>query len=277
MKIYKIQMRKEDLTSIPANERVFLIYAGHALNELNVLCRMIIFAMPVRRGEAERQFMVIQNMMLMRGLAGKLHEMWVLFNRTYYKSKLAVTLLGQIDEDAELALKQLKVYFNTQAVSISTVRHKHAFHYDVAQVDAGLAKLHPKATLDIYFDHTSANTIWGFADSVINSAVMVVIDSESHKSAFETLMNDTQEMAKSFQLVLEAIMGKIISERLAHRFTPENVDSETVRSTNWKKIELPTFVEEPSPWSVTLSNEKVLEWAGQRLAGPEFLTSLIQD
>jgi hypothetical protein len=274
--MYKIELRKEDLTSIPANERVFLVYAGHALNELNVLCRMIVFAMPVRRGEAERQFMVIQSMMLMRILAGKLHEMWVLFNRTYYKSKLAVALKGQIGEDAELAIRALKGYFNTQAASISTVRNKHAFHYDVAQVDAGLAKLRPTATLDIYFDETSANTIWGFADSVINSAVTAAIDSDSQNKAFETLMTDTQSVAKWFQVVLEEIMGKIICTRMAGRFVSENVRSETVRSTPWQQIELPTFVEEPAPWSVTLSNGKVIGWGGQKLNSPQFLTALLQ-
>lgn len=218
MDIYKIELNKEDITSLPANERVFLIYAGHALNELNVLCRMIVFSIPARRGEAERQFMVIQSMMLMRMLAGKLHEIWVLFNRTYYKSKLAIELKGQIGDEADIALKALNTYFSKPAASLSTVRNKHAFHYEVGQVDAGLANLSPKATLDIYFEKKSANTIWGFADSIVNSAVTTAIDPKSHNSAFETLMNDTQVIARSFQTVLEAIVGRIVTTRLAHRF-----------------------------------------------------------
>jgi hypothetical protein len=277
LEIYKIGLTKEDITSLPANERVFLIYAGHALNELNILCRMIVFAMPERRGEAERQFMVIQSMMLMRILAGKMHEMWVLFNRIYYKSKLALALKGQICAEAELALKTLKDYFSKQAASISIVRNKHAFHYDIAQVDAGLAKLPTKATLDIYFNEKSANTIYGFADSVINSAVTAGIDFESHNRAFEILMTDTQVVAKSFQVVLEEIIGKIIDNRLPRRFAPENVESEEVRSTIWKQNELPTFVQDPSPWSVTLQNGKTLSWAGQRLDAPAFLRSLVEN
>lgn len=274
--MYKLEFRKEDLLSLPANERVFLIYAGHALNELNILCRMIVFAMPVRRGEAERQFMVIQSTLLMRTLAGKLHEMWVLFNKTYYKSKLSSTIKEELSEDTILALKELNAYFNKPESSISTVRHKHAFHYDVAQVDAGLEKIPQKWPLDIYFDKTSANTIYGFADGIINSAVIAAIDSGTLNSSFEMLWADTQIVAKSFQAVLEGVFSTIINKRLAHKIQRKHVQTESAGFTKWTECELPTFVHNPSPWSVTLQNGTVLSWAGQNLDAPAFLRNLLE-
>ena len=277
MKISKIKLTKEDLFSLPANERVFLVYAGHALNELNMLCRMIVFAMPIRRGEAERQFMVIQSLMLMRILAGKLHEMWVLFGKVYYKSKLSLTIKDQLSEEGTKSLKELNEYFSRELSAVTEIRHLHAFHYDVSQVDAGLANLQPKMSLDIYFDKNSANTIYGFADNIINSSVMASIDPESSKKAMETIMADTDQVARLFQSVLEAVMSVIVRQRLDDSFSKANVIEEDALSVPWSGVAFPTFVESPSPWSVTLFNGVVLTWGGQRVASPDYLRSLLSE
>lgn len=275
MNIYKIELNKDDLFSLPANERIFLVYAGHALNELNILCRLVVFAMPTRRNEAERQFMVIQSFTLLRLLAGKLHEMWVLFGKAYYGSKLSATLKGQLGEEADKSLKTLTDYFSKPKTSITRVRHLLGFHYDIDQVDAGLAKLAADLPLDIYFDTVSANTIYGFADNIINSAMMAAVDLESRAAATEILMDDTETVAKAFQETLEAIMSRIIQLRLPDRFAPTNVLSESTTSTQWKEMKLPTFVEAPTPWSVTLTNARVLSWGGQKIESPSYLRSLL--
>lgn len=276
LKISKIELTKEDIFSVPRNERVFLVYAGHALNEINILCRMIVFAMPIRRGEAERQVMVGQNQMFLRLLAGKLHEIFSLFDKTYYKSKLAVAIEDTLGEDVKASLKKIKRYFSKgKKAAVTAVRNLHAFHYDPIQVDAGLAGLDHKMTLDIYFDENSANTFYGFADSIINSAVMQAIDEKNHAEAFKTLLLDIEDITKSFQLVLEEVMTKIAERHLSHRLKKSEIIHEQVRSTDWTQITLPTFVENPAPWSVTLHNGKVLSWGGQRVEGPKFLSSLL--
>lgn len=277
LKIHKIELTKEEILSLPENERVFLVYAGHALNELNVLCRMIVFSMPIRRGEGERQLMVGQSQLLIRLLAGKLHEIWVMFGKTFYKSKLAASMECNLSEAGTTALVNLKRYFAKTGASVTAVRHAHAFHYDLEQVDQGLAKLGPKMALDIYFDETSANTFYGFADNILNSAVVAKIDSQDHAKAFKTLLFDTEDVSKSFQQVLEDVMSVIIKLRLGHRFVSSNVVHEEVLSTEWRKCTLPTFVENPGPWTVTLQNGKVLTWGGQRVEGPELLRKLLDD
>ncbi len=277
MKICKIEFTKNELLSLPPNERVFLIYAGHALNELNILCRMVVFAMPIRRNEAERQFMIGQTLVMLRFLAGKLHEMWVLFKQAYYSSKLSKTFAEKLSEDELAGLRNLKKYFSKSSASVTAVRHLHAFHYDLAQVDRGLSRLEPEMTLDIYFDATSTNTFYGFADSVISTSVMAAIDESSNAKAFEILLSDTEEIAKLFQQTLEGIMNQIIKLRLAEKFVPENVLFEDVASTKWDQIKLPTFVDSPGPWQVTLEGGKVLKWGGQNIDAPEFLRTLLTE
>ncbi|MYM29294.1 hypothetical protein GTP58_13270 [Duganella sp. CY15W] len=277
MKISKIELTREDILSVPANERVFLIYAGHALNELNILSRMVVFSMPIRRGEAERQIMVGQSQVFLRLLAGKLHETSSLFEKTYYKSKVSMMVGNGLSDEVKATLKNLRRYFNKgNKAAITAIRNLHAFHYDPEQVDVGLMKLDPRMTLDIYFDEKSANTFYGFADSVINSAVMTSIDRENHSDAFKTLLSDIERITQSFQLVLEALIEQIVMKRLPHRFTKQALSHEQAQSTEWAKIVLPTFVENPAPWSVTLHNGKVLRWGGQRVEGPKFLTSLLE-
>lgn len=277
MKIYKISLSKEDLRSLPASERVFLIYAGHTLNELNILCRMVVHGMPIRRSEAERQFMVAQSLMFLRILAGKLHEMWVLFKKAFYKSKLSLTFKDQLSAEWASELEKLNRYFSQRGVPVSAVRHLHAFHYDLEQVDNGLLNLGPRMSLDIYFDENAANTLYGFADNVINSSVMAAIDKSSPALAFETLLKDTEDVAKSFQQVLEGLMSQIFMRHLPKNFVRECVTCENVNSTDWTKMALPTFVESPGPWTVTLSNNKVLSWEGQHIESPAFLRDLLND
>lgn len=277
MKINKIELTKDDLFELPANERVFLVYAGHALNELNMLSRLIVFSMPIRRGEAERQFMVIQSQMLLRILAGKLHEMWVLFGKVYYKSKLSSTLKDQLSEESARALQELNEYFSKELSSVTEIRHLHAFHYDPHQVDAGLANLRPQMSLDIYFDENSANTIYGFADNIINCSVMASIDAADSRKAMRTIMEDTDRVARLFQTVLESAMSVIFKQRLQASVSRAKVIEEETISVPWSKMSLPTFVESPAPWSVTLTNGVVLSWGGQNVAAPDFLRSLLSE
>jgi len=275
VKINKIALTKEDLFALPPNERVFLVYAGHALNELNILCRLIVIAMPVRRGEAERQFMVIQSMMFLRMLAGKLHEAWVLFGKVFYGSRLSLQFKDQLSEDGTKALRELNEYFKKPISSVTEVRNLHAFHYDAKQVDNGLENMLPHMSLDIYFDENSANTIYGFADNIINSSVMASVGSPDSHKGMETLMADTESVARSFQLLLEEVMAKIIRLRLSGKFICENVIFEDAQSTEWFGLELPTFLKSPTSWRVKLANGVDLTWEGQKIESPDFLRSLI--
>lgn len=88
-------------------------------------------------------------------------------------------------------------------------------------------------------------------------------------------MGDTDRVARLFQKVLESAMSIIVKQRLQASVSRAMVVEEHAMSVPWSDVALPTFVESPSPWSITLANGVVLSWGGQNLEAPDFLRSLL--
>jgi hypothetical protein len=105
MKIRRLKLPIEALSRLPDNERAFLLMAGHMQNEFVALNKIFAGCIPPEESATriEAEVNGSQGFMIMKILAGKLHEGWQLMGKAYFGSKLALTLEPLLHEPTEVA------------------------------------------------------------------------------------------------------------------------------------------------------------------------------
>ena len=84
MKLIKIEITKDKLLAIPINERKYFVQLTTCTNEVYVLQKYAIFSASIdEQNEITRRAHNMQALFMIRLLAGKLWEGWLLLNRFF--------------------------------------------------------------------------------------------------------------------------------------------------------------------------------------------------
>ena len=109
MNVYEIPISKNQLDSIPADERVFFFQIGHLANELSTLNRLLLFVSNSDGfTDLERRARNAQAMLLIRLCSGKLFEAWQMLQRDFFGSKLSKEYEPLMDESGRNSLTEIK-------------------------------------------------------------------------------------------------------------------------------------------------------------------------
>ena len=274
MKICQVTLTKDFLRNLEEKERRILIHCAHTLNELNTLSKLFRLSTMQPNSEPERQLMLMQSMCLLRLLAGKMYESWSTFENLYFGSGLSHSFNARLGTESAAILKNLKRYFS-QNSAIKTIRHMYAFHYDAASHDHGIAALPEDSALDIFFDKSTENTVYGFAEYVISHSAFSTISEDLEKAA-DILMNETSEKCNQFQKILSACIDSILFPKNPSVKGKLRMTHEHVSSTKWEDAKLSLFLENPKPFTLKLDNGEIKQWTGGHDMQSELLKELFE-
>lgn len=151
MKLHRLVLSAAKLNGVPASERALLIVVAHAVNEINVLNKLLLLCSafdvePKWRAHAH----ACQALVLARALTGKLNEAWEALQRGYFRSQLSRVYDSRLDEEATSGLSFLKTYFSRSNV-VGIIRNKFAFHYSLDHANSEVPEDVPPEELAIYF------------------------------------------------------------------------------------------------------------------------------
>jgi len=192
MKLFKINIPKSKLDTIPEIEQVFFIQLMQFLNELNILQKCVI----VSNNELdslntiEKRGQISQAQFFIRTLAGKLNEGWKMINDNFVDTELSrkyENLLSQKDKEN---LSELKVYFNDKNNLVRLIRNKFAFHYDKEKIKEEVKKIPQEELLEVYISEHSANCLYSLSDIVVNRSILNSIDSSNSQRAMDILIGE---------------------------------------------------------------------------------------
>lgn len=274
MIIFKIELDKKSLKLIPKKERELLIFSSHGLNEINTLSKLFRLALQRPTTEPERQLMVMQSLFLARLLAGKLYELWSIFNKIFYGSKVSAQYFELFDDNVKTTLRDVKKYFS-KSNTLSAIRNQYAFHYDEKSAEIGLESFPEHLPLHLYFDGTVENTVYAFADQLISYAALQSIDPDDNRNAINKFMDDTSVATKNFQTILTHCMQHVIDRHMPNVFSKDRVTKSSVTAKNWNDSYLPFFVEDAKAFFFPTSDGKNLSWGQGNEQSPSFLLKLI--
>lgn len=185
--VYRLNLTKERLAAMPADERSLLLLLGNAVNEINVLQKLTLM---MRKDAAPSKIVdhveAGQILILLRLLIGKLHEAWMLFAARAKSSKsISGRYLAHLSPDAASALSRLNKHFG-KGSALTAVRNKIAFHSKDEHnlVEANFQSLDASEPWEFYLSPRHVNSFYYASELVVmGSAIALVAPSASAGSA----------------------------------------------------------------------------------------------
>lgn len=200
VKVSKIRITKSNLLSMCENERVFFIQSGDLLNDLNVFNKLLFFCM--NRQTADKGAMKtakdVQTMCLIRILAGKLHEGWVLIKKRYYGGSLSRKYDQFLGQSAKAAVDEIKKYFSHTNL-ISLIRRDFAFHYPPQKIIEEFVKKIPNSQkFEIFVSKAYGNCLFPLSNVCVINGILQLTNASDMDEAWKKLHEDCKKVINWF-------------------------------------------------------------------------------
>ncbi len=132
MKLTRISISPKELSSMPNEEKYFIVCAGHILNELICLKKIAKASIdshdPHDDSDIEGFAQLTQAFCIINILAGKLFEANELIVKKYYGTMLSKNYNKYLSVEEISALRNIKVYFGKKNI-IKSIRDNYSNHY----------------------------------------------------------------------------------------------------------------------------------------------------
>lgn len=254
MELDQIKINKSALLKMPAHERDFFVLAGHIINELIILAKLILVAQNYLGGEGDNddpyaRAAVSQQMLFVKIFASKLLEAWKSVRSRYYRpgeaeheplSKIYHKLLTP---ESHEALKKLGCYFGGDN-KIKTLRNKSGFHYDMNNLQSTLEAMPDNSEFVIYLADSGFNCLHFLSEATIGYAMLDAKDMESFRIAFEKLFDEIIKVHGWMMTFLDDYIA-IFGDRNNLQLSQEKVDIGEVPI--FEDHRLPLFTTVPNP------------------------------
>jgi hypothetical protein len=245
MELRRVILTKSKLLALPSKERSLLLLLGQASNEINVLSKLILMVM--RKDESPSPIVdhveTGQLCVLLRVLAGKLHEAWELFKKRVLADRpLAKKYLPQLENHGATALNRLKKHFGRESL-LTEIRNKIASHYTdkdnlTEQSFQSVADTEP---LEFYLTEVVGNSFYHASEQVtmISALKMAVSKTGCNEAqAPSQLYWAVIDVSRDFADLFGDLIGAI-AETCSFEIKSENVPDGPKLST----LSLPYFVD----------------------------------
>ncbi len=133
IEIFRIPISKQQLRAIPVDERNLLLLTSHAVNQLSILRKILVFSLNYESdSEIENTLSAGQSQTILRFLFGALAEAWEMVRRPINQKLIGKDYVGVIEADGVAAYDELKKHFGD-----SSLLHKLRNTIAYARVAAG--------------------------------------------------------------------------------------------------------------------------------------------
>jgi len=242
MQLSRFRLTSEQLQNIPINERSLLMVLAHASNEINTFNKLLFLSTNFSHGrEWQTQAQISQSLTLARTLAGKLSEAWTVTTAGYFGTKLSQK--HTLDNSGNEAIKKLKNYFGRKNL-INSVRNEFAFHYSLERAGIDIHNDTPVEELSIYLHPSIGNSLYQFAEFLINKALMESISPADLEAAPDVFLTEISSVVSWFndfsQSAIFSILEKTIGIEEVQKTRHEIDIGEVPLSSD---IKLPYFLE----------------------------------
>src|SRR5271166_5503473 len=112
IEVFRVPISKDRLRAIPVEERNLLLLASHAVNQLSILRKLLIFSLNYDSdSELENTLSAGQSQIILRFLFGALAEAWEMVKRPINQKLIGKDYVDLIEADGKTAYEELKKHF----------------------------------------------------------------------------------------------------------------------------------------------------------------------
>ena len=212
IEIFRLPISKSQLESVPSDERSLLLLSSYAINQINVLRRLLIFSMNFESNvDVEYILSGAQTQMILRFLVGSMAETWEMIRRPDNQRLIGKTLSAQIEVPGQEAHQRLKDFFGTNNV-LHRLRNSVAYHFpNSTELDAAFREVPHDEDWAWYVSHSVTNGYYYLSDLVISSHILEVMGERDPEKAFGTFMSQLVPAAEDLLDFLAYVLRALVA------------------------------------------------------------------
>jgi hypothetical protein len=214
IRVVRIPITKEQFRALPKDERALLLLMGHALNQIAVLVKLVIFSTNKDPEDPiEGRVSAAQSQVILRFLFGAVVEIWE-FLRRPGNQKIIGAYLPALDKDGTAAGDELNKYFGSSNL-LYNMRNKFSYHFPrTDDIDQGFETV-PDGDEDLpwewYLSETNSNSFYFSCEMAVGFGAISQIQGERNlMSAFRKLLREVIHTANTMQYFLMPLMRAIL-------------------------------------------------------------------
>ena len=245
MKLFKLQISKDELLSIPEKELELFIQLTNFYNDVNILQKMMVISGNSREIAAQNEIvgrsLSSQGLFFMRIQAGKLYEGRIMLDKHFFNNKtFSIEYNKNGSSKGKEALSNIKNYFGGNNI-IKQIRNKYAFHYSKESSEKMMKQIANAPELEIfeiYLSEEIGNCFYSIAHDLLNSSILDDIDSNNWSKAMNKFFQEILDVTKWFlDFAQDCIL--VISKKYLQMNSEE---AQIPEPQNFNDIRLPFFV-----------------------------------
>lgn len=244
IEVFRVPVPKNTLQAIPADERNLLLLASHAVNQISVLRKVLIFSTNYEsESELENTLSAGQSQTLLRLLFGALAEAWEMVRRPINQKLIGKDYAGAIEAGGVEAYEKLKTHFGNSNL-LHQLRNTLAFHHPKPrELEPAFNDLAEDEDWAWYVSDTINNSFYLVSDMVISSGVRRVTGEADYAKAFGKVMGEvvlvSNEMTDFFLFLMRAIVARHLGADLLS--PPPGSGTQIADAPNLYKVAIPFF------------------------------------
>ena len=244
--LMRLKLKKSDLGKLGVPDRQLVLGCGHVFNELNVYTKLLQFStQSITDREGLRDAEIAQAAILLRTLAGKVHEGWQLISaRVNSNKKIREALNTRLNEREKDSYEQMKLDMGNSKV-IAAIRNGYSFHNPTSgELETSFTCCAEEENWDVLAGVSQVNSFYQFSETVVLSGLYRTAGVAMDPGAAAAFINDTVRQAVQLGEVMDALIGIVLdSPGLASR-SEEIVLADTQKI---RDVRIPFFVNDVPP------------------------------
>ncbi len=244
IEIFRIPISKAQLRAIPADERNLLLLASHAVNQLSILRKILIFSLNYDSdSEIENTLSAGQSQTILKFLFGALAEAWEMVKRPVNQKLIGKDYIGVIEAEGVTAYNVLKQHFGESNL-LHKLRNTIAYHHPAAQeLEAAFEDVPEDEDWAWYPSDTINNSFYLASDMVISAGILRATGKTDTAEAFAKIMDEVMSVSNEMTDFFLYLMRAIVSRHLGdHVLSPRiGTGTKIANAPNLYKFAIPFF------------------------------------
>jgi hypothetical protein len=244
IEIFRVPISKDQLRSIPSDERNLLLLASHAVNQLTILRKLLVFSLNYESDSPiENTLSAGQSQTILRFLFGALAEAWEMIRRPVNQKLIGKDYIGLIEADGIAAYDELKKHFGESNL-LHKLRNTIAYHHPSAQeLEAAFEDVPEDEDWAWYPSDTINNSFYLASDMVISAGILRATGETDTAKAFEKVMGMVVPVSNVMTDFLLFLMRAIVTRRLGANVLSPRIGTGTkiANAPNLYKFAIPFF------------------------------------
>jgi hypothetical protein len=243
VEIYRVPISKAELRSIPVTERNLLLLASHAVNQLSILQKLLVFSLNYKgASKIEDTLSAAQSQTILRFLFGALAETWEMLKRPTNQKLIGQDYGDLIEPDGRAAYEALKKHFGESNL-LHRLRNTIAYHHpSFHELEAAFEDVPEDEDWAWYPSDTINNSFYLASDYVISAGILRATGETDTAKAFEKVMGMVVPVANELIDFCLYLMRAIVVRRLDPKCLSPQIGSGT------KVVEVPNLYEVAIPF-----------------------------